>query len=211
MSSTEGYRSSEEGLPSTVLLVSGGVDSAVLLYRLAERARAQELRVLPLFVGYAQRAAHLERAAAEWHCGHLGLNLFTLDVASVGEAFRRPLSVKPHIPVPHRNLVVLSLALSYASVAGASALALGVIRDDIDGYPSASLPFLEAFRQLASTLAPVSFETPFVDWSKAQVVAEGVRLGVDFNRTYSCMLGREQHCGRCTQCQGRALALKRAE
>lgn len=201
------YSSPDQHLPRTVVLVSGGVDSTVLLYQLVERARAHELRVLPLFVDYAQRAARLEYEAVYWHCRRLVLNLFTLDLSRVGEAFGRARSMKPHIPLPHRNLVVLGLALSYAAAEGASAISLGVIRDDLDTYPSASLPFLEAFRQVVPTLGSVSFETPLVGWSKAQVVAEGRRLGVDFDQTYSCMLGRELHCGHCTQCQRRAKAL----
>lgn len=195
------------GVPSTVLLVSGGVDSTVLLYRLAERQRADELWVLPLFIDYAQRAARLEYAAVDWHCRRLGMSLFKLDISRAGEAFRGGArALKPHIPLPHRNLVVLSLATSYAVTAGATSLAMGVIHDDIDGYPSASWSFLEAFRQLAGTLGPLSFETPLLDLTKAQVVAEGARLGVDFDQTYSCMLGRELHCGHCTQCQRRSSA-----
>ena len=211
MSNAEGasprrYYSANYGVPATVVLVSGGVDSTVLLYQLAERARAGESHVYPLFVHYAQRAARLEHEAAHWQCRRLGLTLLTLDIERVGEAFRRPRSEKPHIPLPHRNLVVLSLAISYAATVGASAVALGVIRDDLDGYPSASLAFLQAFRQLALTLNSVSFETPLIDWPKARVVAEGERLKVDFQQTYSCMLGRDLHCGHCTQCRRRDAA-----
>lgn len=202
------YYSLNHGIPITVVLVSGGVDSTVLLYRLAERARAREIQVYPLFVDYAQRAAELEYAAAHWHCRRLGLQLPRLDLSRVGEAFRRPRSMKPHIPLPHRNLVVLSLALSYVTVVGAKAVALGVIRDDIGGYPSASLPFLDAFHELTLTLGNIELETPFVHWPKAQVIAEGNRLGVDFGQTYSCMLGRELHCGHCTQCLRRDSAFR---
>lgn len=197
--------------PTTVVLVSGGVDSTVLLYQLAEQRRPGEFSVYPLFIDYAQRAAELEYEAAAWHCRRLNLYLQRLDLARVGEAFRRQRSLKPHIPLPHRNLVALSLALSYAAVVGANALALGVIRDDIGGYPSASLPFLDAFRELTSSLGTVSFETPFVHWPKAHVIAEGSRLGVDFSQTYSCMLGRERHCGHCTQCLRRDSAFRELE
>jgi 7-cyano-7-deazaguanine synthase len=194
--------------PTTVVLVSGGVDSTVLLYQLAERRRPGEFSVYPLFIDYAQRAAELEHEAAAWHCRRLCLQLQRLDISRVGEAFRRARSMKPHIPLPHRNLVALSLALSYVAVVGATAVALGVIRDDIGGYASASLPFLDAFGELAQTLGNISLETPFVHWPKAQVIAEGNRLGVDFVQTYSCMLGRELHCGHCTQCLRRDSAFR---
>jgi 7-cyano-7-deazaguanine synthase len=204
-------QSTNPGIPTTVVLVSGGVDSTVLLYHLAERARPGEFRLYPLFIDYAQRAAEPELDAAAWHCRRLHLQLRRLDISRVGQAFRHARSMKPHIPLPHRNLVALSLALSYAATVDADTVTLGVIRDDIGGYPSASLPFLDAFRELAQTLGYVSFETPFVHWPKAQVIAEGRRLGVDFGQTYSCMLGREQHCGHCTQCLRRDSAFRESQ
>lgn len=202
------YYSPNHDIPSTVALLSGGVDSTVLLYQLAERARARELQVYPMFIDYAQRAAELEHEAADWHCRRLGLQLQRLDLSRVGQAFGRARSTRPHIPLPHRNLVALGLAFSYAAVVGAQAVTMGVIRDDIGGYASASLPFLDAFGELAHTLGSVRFETPFVHWPKAQVIAEGNRLGVDFGQTYSCMLGRELHCGHCTQCLRRDAAFR---
>jgi 7-cyano-7-deazaguanine synthase len=190
-----------------VVLVSGGVDSSVLLYRVHEASRADNTRIVPLFVDYAQRAARQEQRAAEWHARHLGLSLQVLHMARVGESFRHGEALKRHIPLPHRNLVVLSLALSYAEVARCASLAIGVIGDDVDGYASASVGFLSAFRQLAATLGSVHIETPLIELSKSGVVIEATRLGVDLSRTYSCMLGRDEPCGRCTQCQGREAAL----
>jgi 7-cyano-7-deazaguanine synthase len=191
-----------------VVLTSGGIDSTVLLYRFAERARVHDAQMLPLFVDYAQRAARQERDAVAWHCRRLGLPLHELDIARAGEAFRRGRSVRPHVPLPHRNLVVLSLALSVATREGASSVALGVIADDLEFYPSASRRFLEAFRGLVPSLGPLTLETPLIDMTKEQVVLDGARLGVDFRYTYSCMLGRELPCDRCGQCERRRVALE---
>ena len=199
--------SRNQGIPRTVVLVSGGVDSTVLLYQLAERARAGKLLVYPLFIDYAQRATELEYEAVYWHCRRVQLQPRRLDLSRVGEAFGRARATGPHIPLPHRNLVALSLALSYVGVVGAKSVALGVIRDDVGGYPSASLPFLDAFGELAQILG-TDFETPFVHSDKASVIAEGHRLGVDFGQTYSCMLGRRIHCGHCTQCLRRDSAFR---
>ncbi len=193
-----------------VVLVSGGVDSTVLLYRTHEAAGGDHTRIRPLFVDYAQRAARQEQRAAEWHSRQLGLSLQVLDMAAVGESFRRGQVLKRHVPLAHRNLVVLSLALSYAETALCSSLAIGVIGDDVDGYASASSAFLSAFRDLAATLGDVRVETPLIDLSKSGVVREGARLGVDLSRTYSCMLGRDEPCGRCSQCRSRQAALANA-
>ncbi|MEO6602734.1 MAG: 7-cyano-7-deazaguanine synthase [Polyangiaceae bacterium] len=191
----------------TVVLVSGGVDSTVLLYKARAASRLHGTLIFPLFIDYAQRASRREQHAADWHCRQLGLSLHTLDLAQLGESFRNGQVMKRHVPLPHRNLVALSLALSYLELVRCTSLAIGVIQDDLDGYPSASLAFLESFRNLTQTLSPARIEAPLVGWSKVRVVTEGRRLGVDFGRTYSCMVGREQHCGRCTQCQRRLPAL----
>jgi 7-cyano-7-deazaguanine synthase len=192
-----------------VVLVSGGVDSTVLLHLVHANSWLRGVPTFPLFIDYAQRASRREQQAADWQCQQLGLALHTLDLARLGESFRDGQALKRHVPLPHRNLVVLSVALSYLELVRGSSLALGVIRDDIDGYPSASLAFLESFRALARTLGPIEIEAPLVDLDKGAVVAEGRRLGVDFERTYSCMVGREQHCGRCIQCERRLPAPSR--
>jgi len=191
----------------TVVLVSGGVDSTVLLHHQHAHSRLDGTRVFPLFLDYAQRAARFEREAADWHCRQLGLSLHAIDLAQLGESFRAGQALKRHVPLPHRNLVALSVALSYLELVRGSALSFGIIQDDTDGYPSASLAFLESFRVMAQTLGPVRIDAPLVSWNKATVVQEGQRLGVDFRRTYSCMLGLDPHCGRCSQCQRRFAVL----
>lgn len=189
----------------TVVLLSGGVDSAVLLHRVARSGKTT-----PLFFDYGQRAAKQERAAARAQCTSLELELVCLDIASVGHTFAAEKQSKPHVPVPHRNLVLVSLALSYAASVEAAAVALSVIRDDVDWYASASLGFLEALRELARTLDAATIETPFVAHEKAAVIADGKGLGVNFAQTYSCMVGHDLHCGRCHQCLARRNALAHA-
>lgn len=189
----------------TIALLSGGIDSAVLLHRLA-----QDTEVFPIFVHYGQRAGQREAGAAQSQCDALGLTLVTLDVGSVGDAFGRASRVRPHVPLPHRNLALLSLALSYGAVVNADAVALSIIRDDGDWYASASQQFIDSMRQLSVVLSASAIKTPLIDYDKQMVVTEGVRLGVDFRTTYSCMVGDEAHCGRCHQCIARRAALARA-
>jgi 7-cyano-7-deazaguanine synthase len=76
--------------------------------------------------------------AAERLCAHLGLTPVHLDLSGVGESFREGLERRPHVPLPHRNLVILALAVSYASRGGISRVALGLNRDDLEAYPSAT-------------------------------------------------------------------------
>ncbi len=185
----------------TVCLLSGGIESTTLLHRLARRGQ-----VAPLFIDYGQRAAAQEWRAASWQCARLGLEPVRLDMAAVGEAFRAGQSQRFHVPLPHRNLVALSLGLSYGSQIGAARIAIALNRDDLHAYPSAAPGFLQAFGDMAASLEPIELVTPLAALSKAQVVAEGIALGVDFAQTYSCLLGHALHCGRCPQCEKRRAA-----
>jgi len=188
----------------TVVLVSGGIDSSVLLRQVHEDGRA-----LPVFIDYGQRPLGPERLAAEAQCAALGLALVRLDASALSAALDAPAGIRPHSPLPHRNLVLVSLALSYAVSAGASSVAVAVIRDDLGRYSCTNASFWYALRDLAATVGGVTVATPLIYLDKAAVMEEGRQLGVDFSRTYSCLVGNETHCGRCRQCESRRSAAKR--
>lgn len=86
-------------------------------------------------------------------------------------------------------------------------MALSVIRDDGDWYPTASRQFFDDMHRLAGHLGAAEIRTPLISLGKQSVIAEGVRLGLDFGTTYSCMVGGEIHCGGCHQCAARRVAL----
>lgn len=189
---------------SGVLLLSGGVESATLLHeRSAETLRA-------VFIDYGQRAARAEREAAQWQCEVAGVQLVALDMHAVGDTFRADQDQKWHVPLPHRNLVAVSLGLSYATQVQADALYLALNAEDMQTYPSASTEFVAAFQQLARTLGEVELLTPFAALSKAQIIRRGHQRGVDYRHTYSCLLGHPRQCGRCPQCHQRRAAFVEA-
>lgn len=189
-----------------IVLLSGGVESSVLLRLEAARG----VGLVPAFIDYAQRARREEHAAAARQCAALGVELKVLDMARAGEVFRAGQEKKLHIPMPHRNLVVLSLGLSLAYQLRADAVAVAVNRDDAQAYASAAPEFMERFRHMAQALGPVQMRSPLAQLGKSQVVQQGVALDVDFSGTYSCMLGYARHCGRCTQCIRRRAAFAAA-
>ncbi len=191
---------------ANVVLLSGGVDSVTLVHALA----ADGVPIQALFLDYGQRGARLERVAAEYHCEPQGVELVALDFSSVGEQFRNVQPRKANIPLPHRNLVALSLGLSFAANLGARKLYLALTMEDTLASPSASHTFLAQFRLLCGLLGDVQFATPFVDMSKAEVIRRGDKLGVDYAATYSCVVGQPVHCGRCRQCIGRREAFREA-
>lgn len=189
----------------SVLLLSGGIESATLL-----RLEHRRTQVWPLFVDYGQRAAARERACARAQCSALDLELKELDMAAVGEGFRAGQSHKLHVPLPHRNLPILSLALSYAAQCGARSLALALNREDLHAYPSAGEPFLAQFAALAQTLQGCDLRLPLMHLDKAAIVRLGIELGVDYGQSYSCLLGYERQCGACPQCEKRRAAFAAA-
>jgi 7-cyano-7-deazaguanine synthase len=196
---------SDEQGPGRVILLSGGLDSTVLLYHRHQLSQARAL--FPLFIDYAQRALYHERRAAEFHCAKLGLELQILDLSSAGRDFRSFSGVNLHVPVPHRNLPLLSFAVSYAALKGCDTVELGVIADDLDQDKAFSLEFWRAFAQVAGSLGQ-RLELPFVGRSKGWVVALGRELGVDFDVTFSCICGVDRACGRCRQCRQRRAAFE---
>ena len=188
-----------------VILLSGGIESTTLLHMLYAQCN-----LCPVFVDYGQRAAEQEYLAARTQCARLDLDLKKLDMSQVGNDFREGQTKKLHVPLPHRNLVALSLGLSYATQLGASRLYLALNQEDTLRYPSASLGFLTQFQALAGILGSVDILAPLVGLPKAQIIQHGLSLGVDYTLTYSCLLGYPVHCGHCPQCHNRQEAFREA-
>lgn len=193
---------------TTLVLLSGGVDSTTLLYQLRQGGAAPALRAL--FMDYGQRAAAREHAAVAHHCRALDVALTTLDLSAVGHAFRAEQTHKLHVPLPHRNIVVVALALSFAAQTAAAHVYLALNREDAHGYASAAPAFLAAMRAAAQALSGPQLLTPLVDMDKAEIVRRGHALGIDFAQTYSCLLGHARHCGSCGQCRQRRAAFAAA-
>ncbi|HQU16503.1 MAG: ExsB family protein [Chromatiales bacterium 21-64-14] len=190
----------------SIILVSGGVESMTLLHREARRAS-----VVPLFVDYGQRALEAERRTVRNQCRILDLEPVELDLSRVGRRFHGTALMRAHVPLPHRNMVLLSLGFSYGARIGARRIYLALNRADAHAYASAGTPFLDAFRHMIDILEPdLALCTPFIELHKAQVIQIGQSLGLDFARTYSCLLGHARHCGVCPQCCKRRDAFQAA-
>jgi 7-cyano-7-deazaguanine synthase len=115
--------------------------------------------------------------------------------------------------VPARNTIMLSLALGWAEVLGADDLFCGVNAVDYSGYPDCRPAFIDAFERLANLATkagveghPMRVHAPLIALSKAQIVDQGLRLGVDFAATVSCYQADAdgRACGHCDACRLRA-------
>lgn len=200
-----------------VILVSGGLDSATVL----ASARAEGFACHALSFAYGQRHA-AELAAAKIVAEMLGARdhrVVPIDLSAFGGSALTDLSLAvPEAPttgipityVPARNTVFLSLALAWAEVLGARDIFIGVNAVDYSGYPDCRPAFIDAFQRLANlaTKAGVEGDTirihaPLLNLTKADIIRQGLALGVDFSRTVSCyqadLHGRA--CGRCDSCR----------
>ncbi|WP_455379901.1 7-cyano-7-deazaguanine synthase [Acidihalobacter prosperus] len=188
----------------TVLLLSGGIESVTLLHLLADSGKIQ-----PLFFNYAQRAVQPELDASKKNCDALGIDLQTLDLKELGNHFRQGEAWQPHVPLPHRNLILLSIALSFASKIQAHRLCLALNREDADYYATGTPAFIQHFQALTAEISSIRTETPLIKLDKAQIIHIGHQeLGIDYAKTYSCLLGRTRPCGKCPQCLKRLKAFK---
>lgn len=200
-----------------VVLLSGGVDSATVL----ALAREAGLECYALSVAYGQRhQAELDAAAAVAQAlGAIEHRTILVDLANIGgSALTDPSLAVPTEPttgipityVPARNTIMLSIALGWAEVLGATEIHIGVNAVDYSGYPDCRPEFIDAFENLArvATKAGVEGErlairAPLIEMTKAQIVRKGLRLGVDYSLTVSCYQAdsRGRACGRCDSCR----------
>ncbi len=212
--------------PRAVVLLSGGLDSATCL----ALARSQGFECHALSVDYGQRhRAELESAAAVARMlGAVEHRTMRIDLAGIGGSaltdsrIAVPTAPSGGIPVtyvPARNTQLLALALGWAEVLGAHDLFVGVNAVDYSGYPDCRPAFIEAFEHLANLATKAGVEgqrwrirAPLIRWSKAQIIREGLRLGVDFGATVSCYRADEagRACGRCDSCRLRAEGFRAA-
>ncbi|SDS84743.1 preQ(0) biosynthesis protein QueC [Pseudomonas asplenii] len=203
-----------------VILLSGGLDSATVV----AMARAQGYSCYTMSFDYGQRH-RAELQAAERVARDLGAiehKVIGLNLNGIGGSALTDSSIDvPEAPsegipvtyVPARNTVFLSLALGWAEVLGAQDIFIGVNAVDYSGYPDCRPEFVEAFETLANLATKAGVEgegfriqAPLQNLSKADIVREGVRLGVDYSLTVSCYQADANGfaCGKCDSCRLRA-------
>ena len=205
----------------TVVLLSGGLDSATCL----AIANAQGFECYCLSLDYHQRhIAELQAAqniarslGAKAHkTVQLDLSLFG-GSALTDNKIDVPMSGANPIPagipvtyVPARNTIMLSLSLAWAEVLGAQDIFIGVNALDYSGYPDCRGEYVAAFQQMANlaTKSAVEGQTitvhaPLIDMTKAEIIALGTKLNVDYATTVSCYQADSQGhaCGKCDSCR----------
>ena len=204
-----------------MVLLSGGLDSATVL----AIARSQGYELYALSFSYGQRhvweleaAKHVAASigVAQHRVAAIDLRVFggsalTDDIAvPKGRATEEMSGRIPVTYVPARNTIFLSFALAWAEVLGSSDIFVGVNALDYSGYPDCRPEFISAFEKMANLATKAGVEgrqslkihAPLIALSKAQIIARGIELGVDYSMTSSCYdpSSAGQPCGQCDSC-----------
>lgn len=210
-----------------VVLLSGGLDSATTL----AIARNSGYACYALSIDYGQRHAS-ELAAAAKLAQSLGVDehkTIQVNLAMFGGSALtdRYIAVpaegtKTGIPVtyvPARNTIMLSLALAWAEVLESLDIFVGVNAVDYSGYPDCRPEYISAFEKMANLAtraaiegAKLNIHAPLINFSKAEIIQQGIFLGVDYSRTVSCYQADEAGlaCGVCDSCRLRRMGFETA-
>lgn len=197
-----------------VVLLSGGMDSCVCA-ALATR----DCDAAALHVDYGQRTEKRETRAFDGICDRLGIrdrlivrnpifraiggSALTDDKLAVPEAVGQIGQEIPITYVPFRNANLLSMAVSWAEVLGATKIYIGAVEQDSSGYPDCRPAFYEAFNQTIRTgtkEGQIRVFTPLIGMRKADIVRLGLELGAPFDLTWSCYSREDRACGVCESC-----------
>lgn len=197
----------------SLIVLSGGLDSTTLLHEYKERT------ALAVTFDYGSNHNGREIACARRQCAALGIEHIVIPLSFMGEYFRSSLlSGADAIPdggydtdnmkstvVPFRNGIMLSVACGLAESRGLKHVLIANHGGDHAIYPDCRRPFVEAMdlAMREGTYINVSILAPYTDITKADIVARGSKLGVNYADTYSCYKGGERHCGTCGTCTER--------
>lgn len=213
---------SSERPKSSVVLLSGGLDSTVLLARLVAEGR----RVLAMGVDYGQRHRR-EIDAARAICAKLGVTYRLADLRAITPLFGKNSLTDASVPVaegaydeagmkttvvPARNLILISLATAWAISEKCDSVAYAAHGGDHTIYPDCRPEFAEKLDAVVriSDWHPLFLERPFVAMNKAEIVRLGASIGAPLDLTWSCYNGGEKHCGKCGTCLERREAFRAA-
>jgi len=213
--SNNAEKSTAAPAPKAVVLVSGGLDSATTL----ALAKSQGFDCLALALDYGQRhRSELQAAKRVAESQGVVLKVLQVNLREIGGSALTadidvPTQASPGIPVtyvPARNTIMLSLALGQAEVFGANAIFIGVNAVDYSGYPDCRPEFIHAFEAMARLAtkagvngAEMTIHTPLIFMTKAEIIQQGIALGVDYSQTVSCYQADSEGraCGLCDSCR----------
>jgi len=197
-----------------IVLVSGGMDSCV-----TAAIAAQECEIAFLHVSYGQRTRTRELEAFNAIADYYGVERrLVADISYLREIGGSSLTDEsipvtesdpeseaiPSSYVPFRNTHLLSIAISWAEVIGASRVFIGAVEEDSSGYPDCRKEYYRAFNKLVEVGTKpetrIEVVTPLIDLKKSEIILKGVELGAPLHLTWSCYKNTYRACGVCDSC-----------
>lgn len=198
-------------MAKVVVIYSGGMDSFTVL----NHAINQGHDIYALSFNYGQRHVR-ELDAASHVCRSLKIPHKVVDITAINSLLAgSSLTSDSAIPeghyeadsmqstvVPNRNMILLSLAIGYAVSIGAEAVFYGAHSGDHAIYPDCRPEFVEKMNavSLVANYDPVRIEVPYLNNDKAEILAAGLAMNLDYSQTWTCYNGREKACGKCGAC-----------
>lgn len=195
-----------------ILILSGGMDSTVLLYKLLKDGH----EVKAVGINYGQRHKK-ELQAAKSITKKLGIEYRIADLSALKPFLAGSSQTDDSVPVPHghysadnmkttvvpnRNCLMLSVAAAWAISLKYDSVAYAAHAGDFAQYPDCREIFITAMQRVLKTVdwEPIELLAPFYDKTKAEICSLGHELGVPFEKTWSCYSGGYIHCSRCGTC-----------
>ncbi len=202
-----------------VVIYSGGMDSFTVL----NRARKDGKEVFALTFDYGQKHIkeidYAKRVCAELNIEHKVIDISAINQLLAGSSLTDDIdipeghyeeeSMKSTV-VPNRNMILLSLAVGYAVSKGASKVYYGAHSGDHAIYPDCRPEFVEKMSDVCqiANYEPVTIYCPYLDQTKIDILTDGLKMGLDYGKSWTCYNGREKACGKCGACQERLEAFR---
>jgi 7-cyano-7-deazaguanine synthase len=184
-----------------VHLLSGGLDSVVMLYDLV----GQKCNVHCVLFDYQQRHAQ-ELIWARLHCHRLNILFTTVTLPQLRGSELTDGS--GGAIVPNRNATLLSIAVNIAVAAGAETVTFAANKDDAEDFPDCRKAFIRSYNEmLCAAQIKVEVCAPYLNKPKSWIAALGSEMGVRFSETWSCYRGGSNPCGVCGACLKRNAAI----
>ncbi|GLX81821.1 7-cyano-7-deazaguanine synthase QueC [Thalassotalea eurytherma] len=203
-----------------VVIYSGGMDSFTVL----NRARKDGKEVFALTFDYGQKHIkeidYAKRVCAELNIEHKVIDISAINQLLAGSSLTDDIdipeghyeeeSMKSTV-VPNRNMILLSLAVGYAVSKGASKVYYGAHSGDHAIYPDCRPEFVEKMSDVCqiANYEPVTIYCPYLDQTKIDILTDGLNMGLDYGKSWTCYNGREKACGKCGACQERLEAFEK--
>lgn len=202
-----------------IVIYSGGMDSFTVLNKALEDGKTP----LALSFNYGQRHKkeldYAARVCAELNIPHKIVDISAINSLIGGSALTDDIEVpeghyeEPSMKttvVPNRNMILLSMAVGYAVSEGANKVYYGAHSGDHAIYPDCRPEFVERMNDVCAiaNYEAVEIVTPYLRVSKTAILTDGLRMGLDYGKTWTCYNGREKACGQCGACQERLEAFR---